>query len=153
MWALTSTDGDGLVGTNIYDNETAFISAVRDQLNDLRTTSVSAVLRDGSKLDEKALGAKYGLESASSIATRRQRKPTSGRGDNRGFRAFIVHSENRVSAFSCSRRTCRIEQSTVCGAACFPRWSKAIASSRPSGNRARILSYNLSHIRSGMDLV
>jgi len=59
MWALTSTDGDGLVGTNIYDNETAFISAVRDQLNDLRTTSVSAVLPGGMKLDEAALRAKY----------------------------------------------------------------------------------------------
>ena len=72
MWALTSIDGDGLVGTNIYDNESAFISAVRDQLNDLRTTSVSAVLPDGSKLDEKALGTKYGLEGGPSVATRRR---------------------------------------------------------------------------------
>ena len=70
-WTLTFTDANGRVGTNTYDNETAFISAVRDQLNDLRTTSVSAVLPDGSKLDEKALGAKYGLEGAPSVATRR----------------------------------------------------------------------------------
>ena len=77
-WALTSTDGGGLVGTNIYDNETAFISAVRDQLNDLRTTSVSAVLPDGTKLDEKALGAKYGLQGTPSVAARRQPNATSG---------------------------------------------------------------------------
>ena len=59
-WTLSFTDANGRVGTNTYDNETAFISAVRDQLNDLRTTHVSAVLSDGSKLDEKALGTKYG---------------------------------------------------------------------------------------------
>ena len=61
MWTLSFTDANGRVGTNTYDNETAFISGVRDQLNDLRTTHVSAVLPDGAKLDEKALGAKYGL--------------------------------------------------------------------------------------------
>ena len=60
-WTITFTDANVQVGTTTYDNETAFISAVRDQLNDLRTTNVSAVLPDGSKLDEKALGAKYGL--------------------------------------------------------------------------------------------
>ena len=69
-WTLTFTDADGRVCANAYDNETAFISAVRDQLNDLRTTGVSAVLPDGSQLDEKALGAKYGLSP--SVATRRQ---------------------------------------------------------------------------------
>ena len=60
-WTLAFTDATVQVVTNTYDNESAFISAVREQLNDLRTTSVSAVLPDGSKLDEKALGAKYGL--------------------------------------------------------------------------------------------
>ena len=60
-WRLTFTDAHGQVSTNTYDNECAFISAVRDQLNDLRITNVSAVLPDGSQLNEKALGAKYGL--------------------------------------------------------------------------------------------
>ena len=59
-WTITFTDVNGRVGTNTYD-EPPFISAVRDLLRDLRTTKVSAVLPDGSKLDEKALGAKYGL--------------------------------------------------------------------------------------------
>jgi hypothetical protein len=63
-WTITFTDANGRVGTNAYDDETAFISAVRDQLNDLRTTAVSAVLPDGSELTEKALGAKYGLSGA-----------------------------------------------------------------------------------------
>jgi hypothetical protein len=69
-WTLNFTDADGRVCTTAYDKESAFISAVRDQLNDLRTTGVSAVLPDGSQLDEKALGAKYGLSP--SVATRRQ---------------------------------------------------------------------------------
>jgi hypothetical protein len=60
-WTLTFTDENVQAVTNTYDNEPAFISAVRDQLNDLPTTNVSAVLPDGSKLGEKALGAKYGL--------------------------------------------------------------------------------------------
>jgi hypothetical protein len=60
-WTITFTDANGRVDTSTYDNETAFISAVHDKLNDLRTSNVSAVLPDGSKLDEKALGAKYGL--------------------------------------------------------------------------------------------
>jgi len=77
-WTLTFTDANGRVCTNAHGNETAFISAVLDQLNDLSSTSVSAVLPDGSKLDEKALGAKYGLEGAPSVA-RRQPKATSGR--------------------------------------------------------------------------
>ena len=71
-WTIAFVDENGRVGTTTYDDETAFISAVREQLNDLRTTSVSAVLPDGSKLDEKALGAKYGLSVAPSVATRRQ---------------------------------------------------------------------------------
>jgi hypothetical protein len=78
-WTLAFTDANGRVSTNAYDNETAFISAVGDQLNDLSSTSVSAVLPDGSKLDEKALGAKYGLEGAPSVAARRQPKATNGR--------------------------------------------------------------------------
>jgi hypothetical protein len=60
-WTITFTDVNGRVGTNTYDREPPFISAVRDLLRDLRTRKVSAVLPDGSKLDEKALGAKYGL--------------------------------------------------------------------------------------------
>ena len=63
-WTLTFTDADGRVCTTTYDKESAFISAVRDQLNDLRTTGVSAVLPDESQLDEKALGARYGLSGA-----------------------------------------------------------------------------------------
>ena len=54
-WTITFTDANGRVDTSTYDNETAFISAVHDKLNDLRTSNVSAVLPDGSKLDEKAL--------------------------------------------------------------------------------------------------
>jgi hypothetical protein len=73
-WTLTFTDPNGRVCTNAYDNETALISAVCDQLNDLSSTSVSAVLLDGSKLDEKALGTKYGLEGGPSVATRREPK-------------------------------------------------------------------------------
>jgi hypothetical protein len=60
-WTITFTDVNRRIGTKTYDNETAFINAVRDLLRDLRTRKVSAVLPDGSKLDEKALGAKYGL--------------------------------------------------------------------------------------------
>jgi hypothetical protein len=61
-WKLTFTDVNGRVGTNTYGNETAFIKApVYDKLNDLRTTQVSAVPPDGSRMDEKALGAKLGL--------------------------------------------------------------------------------------------
>ena len=78
-WTLTFTDANGRVCTNTYDNETAFTGAVLDQLNDLSSTSVSAVLPDGSELDEKALGAKYGLEGAPSVAGRRGPKATSGR--------------------------------------------------------------------------
>jgi hypothetical protein len=77
-WTLTFTDPNGRVCTNAYDNETALISAVCDQLNDLSSTSVSAVLLDGSKLDEKALGAKYGLQGTPSVAARRQPNATSG---------------------------------------------------------------------------
>lgn len=70
-WTMTFTDANGLVDTSAYDNETAFISAVHDKLNDLRMTNVSAVLPDGSQLDEKALGAKYGL--ALPVASPRRR--------------------------------------------------------------------------------
>jgi hypothetical protein len=63
-WTITFTDANGRVGTNTCDNETVFISGVRDQLNDLRTTNVSAVLPDGTRLDEKALGVRYGLSGA-----------------------------------------------------------------------------------------
>ena len=78
-WTLTFTDANGRACTNAYDKETAFISAVLDQLNDLSSISVSAVLPDGSELDEKALGAKYGLEGAPNVSARRQPKATSGR--------------------------------------------------------------------------
>lgn len=54
-WKLTFTDVNGRVGTNTYDHETAFISAVHDKLNDLRITQVSAVPPDGTQMDEKAL--------------------------------------------------------------------------------------------------
>jgi hypothetical protein len=62
MWKLTFTDANVRIITNNYDSEFAFIGAVHDKLNDLSTTNVSAVLPDGSELDEKALGAKYGLD-------------------------------------------------------------------------------------------
>jgi hypothetical protein len=75
MWKLTFTDANVRIITNAYDSETAFISAVHDKLNDLSTTNVSAVLPDGSELDEKALGAKYGLDDAPSTAyAARQRR-------------------------------------------------------------------------------
>ena len=57
---------NGRIGT-IYDNEAVFISAVHDKLNDLRTTNGSAVPPEGSKLNEKAVGAKYGLWGALTI--------------------------------------------------------------------------------------
>ena len=41
-WTLTFTDANGRVCTNAHGNETAFISAVLDQLNDLSSISVSA---------------------------------------------------------------------------------------------------------------
>ena len=81
-WTLTFTDANGQVVTNTYDTETAFILALRDHLNDLRTTSVSAVLPDGSELNEKALGAKYGLSEQAERRFRRQPKPPGGLGDN-----------------------------------------------------------------------
>ena len=58
-WTLTFTDANGRVGTKTYDNETAFISGVLDKLTDLRTSNVSAVLPDGTKLDGATLTAKY----------------------------------------------------------------------------------------------
>ena len=39
-WKLTFTDVNGRVGTNTYDNETAFISAVYDKLNDLHHAGI-----------------------------------------------------------------------------------------------------------------
>ena len=73
-WTLTFTDANVRVVTSTYDSETAFIVAVRDQLNDLRTTSVSAVLPDGSELNEKALGAKYGLSEGPRAAASPSRR-------------------------------------------------------------------------------
>ena len=58
-WTLTFTDANGRVGTKTYDNETAFISGVLDKLTGLRTSNVSAVLPDGTKLDGATLTAKY----------------------------------------------------------------------------------------------
>jgi hypothetical protein len=52
-WKLTFTDVNGRVDTNTYDNETAFISAVYDKLNDLHHAGIPP---DGSQMDEKALG-------------------------------------------------------------------------------------------------
>ena len=54
-WILSFTDANGRVGTKTYDKETAFISGVLDKLTDLRTSKVSAVLPDGTKLDEQPL--------------------------------------------------------------------------------------------------
>jgi hypothetical protein len=68
-WTLTFTDANVRVVTYTYDSETAFIDAVRGQLNDLSTTGVSAVLPDGSELNEKALGAKYGLSDGPRVAS------------------------------------------------------------------------------------
>jgi hypothetical protein len=59
MWSLAFTDAKGRVGKKTYDNETAFISGVLDELTDLRTSNVSAVLPDGTKLDGATLTAKY----------------------------------------------------------------------------------------------
>ena len=59
MWKLTFTDANGRVGTKTYDGESKFISGVLDKLNDLHTSNVSAVLSDGTKLDEATLRAKY----------------------------------------------------------------------------------------------
>jgi hypothetical protein len=77
-WTLTFTDANVRVVTSTYDSETAFIVAVRDQLNDLRTTSVSAVLPDGGELNEKALGAKYGLSEGPRAAASPSRRADTG---------------------------------------------------------------------------
>ena len=58
-WTLTFTGGNRLPGSRAFDDETAFISAVRDKLNDLHTSNVSAVLPDGTRLDEAALKVGY----------------------------------------------------------------------------------------------
>jgi hypothetical protein len=81
-WTLTFIDANVQVVTNTYDTEPAFISAVRDQLNDLSKTWVSATLPDGSELNEKALGAKYGLSDGPRVATRHHPKRQSGLSDN-----------------------------------------------------------------------
>ena len=54
-WSLAFTDANGRVGKKTYDNETAFISGVLDKLTDLRTSNISAVLPEGTELDEQAL--------------------------------------------------------------------------------------------------
>ena len=59
IWKLTFTVVNRPPGTRTFDNETDFISVVLDKLGDLRTSDVSAVLPDGTKLDEAALRAKY----------------------------------------------------------------------------------------------
>ena len=59
IWKLTFTVVNRPPGTRTFDNETDFISVVLDKLSDLRTSDVSAVLPDGTKLDEAALRAKY----------------------------------------------------------------------------------------------
>ena len=38
-WTLTFTDANGRIGRRIYDNETAFISAVLDKLTDPGTSN------------------------------------------------------------------------------------------------------------------
>jgi hypothetical protein len=81
-WTLTFTDATVQVVTNTYDTEAAFISAVRDQLKDLSTIGVSAVLPDGSELNEKGLGARYGLSDGPRVAIRHQPKGPSALGDN-----------------------------------------------------------------------
>jgi hypothetical protein len=58
-WTLTFTDANGRVGANTLDSETEFESVVRDKLNDLRTSKISAVLPDGTRLDGATLRVKY----------------------------------------------------------------------------------------------
>ena len=53
-WTLTWTE-NGRIGTKTFDKETDFASSARDRLNDLRASNISAVLSDGTKLDEQAL--------------------------------------------------------------------------------------------------
>jgi len=59
-WKLTFTSVNRPPGTRTFNNESAFISAVIDKLNDLRTSNVSAVLPDGTQLDAATLRLKYG---------------------------------------------------------------------------------------------
>lgn len=59
-WTLTYTDANGRVAERTFDSENAFASGVRDRLNDLRASNLSAVLPNGTKLDENALREKYG---------------------------------------------------------------------------------------------
>ena len=55
-WTLTWTElGKSGPGTKTFDNEPSFISNARDRLTDLRASKISAVLPDGTKLDEQAL--------------------------------------------------------------------------------------------------
>lgn len=51
-WTIAFTDANGRVGTKTAASVTAFESIVCDKLNDLRTSNISAVLPDGTKLDE-----------------------------------------------------------------------------------------------------
>ena len=83
MWALTSIDGDGLVGTNIYDNESAFISAVRDQLVELSAIAPRGLMQVVSHQQNGAAGQR---PSVAQGAERRQAS-ISARGLLRGRRS------------------------------------------------------------------
>jgi hypothetical protein len=54
-WTLPWTDGNGRSLSKNYDNEPGFASGARDKLNELRASNISAVLPDGTQLDEQAL--------------------------------------------------------------------------------------------------
>ena len=54
-WTLIWTDGNDRLSTRTFDKETDFASRARDKLSDLRASNISAVLPDGTKLDEQAL--------------------------------------------------------------------------------------------------
>ena len=85
-WSLAFTDANGRVGKKTYDNETAFISGVLEKLTGLRTSNISAVLPDGTELDEQALRDRFmphGFQTAPSAQHRRRsqrhRQPVAGR--------------------------------------------------------------------------
>jgi hypothetical protein len=61
-WTITSTNNRSPSlppGTKTYTAESEFISAIQDKLDDVWTSNLSAVLPDGTELNESALREKY----------------------------------------------------------------------------------------------